>query len=118
VYGASAPPVPPAKNRRTVVIWSIAGVTALVLTVCGTGSVIAYNALTGASYSKGDCVKEEKTSGGSKALPVSCGDAGAYKIVAKLDGTTSTLKCPPAPASDASFVSYEDEYVLCMKRAG
>jgi hypothetical protein len=99
-------------------MWSIIGGIVLILALCGTGSVIAYNALTGASYTKGDCVKEEKSSDGSKAVPVPCSDTGAYKIVEKLDGTTSTLKCPPSPQSDASFVSYQDEYVLCMKRVG
>jgi hypothetical protein len=97
-------------------MWSVIGGAAVVLALCGTGSVIVYNALSGASYKRGDCVKEEKTSDGSKAVPVSCSDSGAYKIIEKLDSTTSTLKCPPAPASDASFVSYKDEYVLCMKR--
>jgi hypothetical protein len=100
-----------------VIIGSIAGGIVLVFALCGGGLYYAYSTLTTVTYNRGDCVREEKSGNGSKAVKVACSDTGAYLIINKLDGTTSTLKCPPSPKSDASFINYADNYVLCMKKA-
>jgi hypothetical protein len=114
--GDTPPPVAP-PNKRRVIIGSIVGGIVLVFALCGGGLYYVYSTFTTVDYKKGDCVKEEKAGNGSKAVPVSCSDTGAYRIIGKLDGTTSTLKCPSSPQSDASFVNYADNYVLCMKKA-
>jgi hypothetical protein len=115
-YGQPADTPEVGGRKKTLAL--IAAGAVVLFAVCGGGAFFAYSSLTSVQYNEGECVKEEKAEGGSKAVPVSCTDRDSYKIIQKLDDTTSTIKCPGAPKSDASFVNYEDEFVLCMKKAG
>ncbi len=89
----------------------------LLLACCGGGLALAFAAYDSRDYSVGDCVKEEKKSGGtdSKAVKIDCSEDGAHKVVKKLDDTTETTDCP-ADTTDFHFIDFSDRYVLCLQK--
>jgi hypothetical protein len=101
-----------------MLIGGIVGGVVLLVALCGGGGFLAVQAFTQPSYKKDSCVKHEQADGESKAVPTGCAEPNAFRVVEKLEDTTSTIKCPAEPASDATFINYQDKFVLCLKKVG
>ncbi|SHN46896.1 LppU/SCO3897 family protein [Cryptosporangium aurantiacum] len=90
----------------------------VVLVLCVGGVLWAAGAVVGNDYSTGKCIKREASGDKDRAVPVDCGEDGAYKIIDRVDDTTKVEdgSCPP-DTTDA-FVNFKDEYVLCLRKQG
>ena len=63
-------------------------------------------------HKAGKCVEQD----GDTAKAVSCDKPEAYKIIKRLNNTTSDSGCPAAE-TELYFVNKSDDYVLCLKRS-
>ena len=63
-------------------------------------------------------MEKQDASGGDRAVPVSCSDPDAYRILKRVDDTTRTDDTSACPATTTyTFVNFEDRYVLCLREA-
>lgn len=104
---------PPKKKRTGLIIGLVIGVAAILLLGAG-GVIAAVVFLGGDNYAEGNCVKQDEGGSSDRAVSVSCDDAGAYKIVKRLENTTDSKKCPNP--GDPAFINFNDKYVLCLDK--
>lgn len=117
--GTGGPDGPPPKKRRRGLVIGLIAAGVVLLLCCVAGAIIGVAALNNsADFESGKCVKREDGSGGDRAVPVSCSDADAYRILRKVENTTNTDDENACPDNTTfTFVNFDDKYVLCLREA-
>jgi hypothetical protein len=90
----------------------------VILLLCVGGIFWTASQVVGNDYQAGKCIKRETSGSTDRAVPADCGNSGSYKILDRVDHTTTVENgACPAETTEA-FINFKDKYVLCLRKQG